>query len=93
VILLLKKVCQKLIHKIDVSGAGLSGYWVRRTLNTVRRVILKKGGKHVTLVTYGLFGPYNRHCTVPVQHVSQIDKKLWKECFRGPSLYPLSSFE
>jgi hypothetical protein len=51
------------------TGAGISGYWLSRTLKTVRRIILRKGGKHVTIVTYGLFGPYSRSTTVPVQHV------------------------
>jgi hypothetical protein len=60
-------------------GLGLSGYWISRTLKTVRRLILKKGGKHVTIVTYGLFGPYNRYTTIPVQHVSRVmNMKNWK---------------
>ena len=53
-------------------GTGISGYWLNRTLKTVRRLVLKKGGKHVQIVTYGLFGPYNRYSTIPVQHVSRM---------------------
>ena len=37
-------------------GAGLSSYWAVRTLYTVRRLILRKGGKHVSLQTYSLTG-------------------------------------
>ena len=37
-------------------GAGLSSYWAVRTLYTVRRLILRKGGKHVSLQTYSLSG-------------------------------------
>ena len=37
-------------------GAGLSSYWALRTLYTVRRLVLRKGGKHVSIQTYGLTG-------------------------------------
>ena len=40
-----------------------------RTLNTVRRLILRRGGKHVTIVTYGILGGMSKQFTVPVTHV------------------------
>ncbi len=52
-------------------GTSLSLYWLSRNMNTVRRLVLRKGGKHVTIVTYGLFGVSSRHSTVPIQQVSQ----------------------
>ncbi len=51
------------------SGCGLSCYWLLRTTNTVRRLVLRKGGKHITLVTYGILGSTSRVRTVPVTHV------------------------
>ena len=47
----------------------MTAYWLLRSLSTVRQLILRKGGKHVTLVTYGLFGKSSRVTTVPVNHV------------------------
>ena len=43
-------------------GAGLSAYWAVRTLYTVRRLILRKGGKHVSLQTYSLSGCFDLIC-------------------------------
>ena len=53
-----------------IFGVCVSFYWLLRTSNTVRRVVLRKGGKHVTIVTYGLFGVTSRHSTVPINQVS-----------------------
>lgn len=39
------------------------------TLRSVRFLILRKGGKNLSLVTYGPFG-HNRIMTVPLQDVS-----------------------
>ena len=50
-------------------GISLSAYWFLRTSHTIRRLILKKGGKHCVFVTYGIFGINSRHFTVPVIHV------------------------
>ncbi len=50
-------------------GCGISAYWVLRTMSTVRRLVLRKGGKHVTLITYGIFGRGSKPMTVPVSHV------------------------
>ena len=61
----------RIAYRPDVcflTGASLSGYWFARTNNTVRRLILRKGGKHVTIMTHGLLG--GRQLTVPVSHVS-----------------------
>ena len=57
-------------------GLGLSTYWFLRTSHTIRRLILKKGGKHCVFVTYGVFGINSRHFTVPVIHVSGCWKGL-----------------
>ena len=46
-----------------------------RTMNTVRRLVLRKGGKHITLVTYGMFGNKSKVKTIPVNHVSTTVKK------------------
>ena len=37
-------------------GVGLSSYWVTRTMNTVRRLVLRKGGKYISIQTYGITG-------------------------------------
>lgn len=63
-------------------GTGLSGYWLARTMNTVRRLVLRKGGKHITIVTYGLFGANSRYTTVPVSHCSAVHQAFYgKERF------------
>merc|ERR1712142_488829 len=59
-----------------IFGACLSGYWMSRTMNTVRRLILRKGGKHVTVITYGLFGANSRMITVPITHVSGVRRNF-----------------
>jgi len=41
-----------------------------RTMRTVRYIVLRKGGKHLTIVTYGQLGPYSKMKTVPTSHVS-----------------------
>ena len=55
-------------------GLGLSSYWITRcgsdfgyntvyfflrTMNTVRRLVLRKGGKNITIQTYGFTGMDN----------------------------------
>ena len=37
-------------------GLGLSSYWITRTMNTVRRLVLRKGGKYISVQTYGITG-------------------------------------
>ena len=51
-------------------GAGCAFYWLVRTLYLVRRLVLRKGGRHVTIVTYGLLGATSKNTTVPLSHVS-----------------------
>merc|ERR1712038_1407194 len=51
-------------------GVGLSGYWLSRTLNTVRQLVLRKGGKHLTVVTYGILGRSSKFTTIPLNHCS-----------------------
>jgi hypothetical protein len=62
------------------SGSGICSYWLTRNLNTVRRLVLRKGGKHLSIITYGIFGKSSKVTTVPVQHVRFIrfftDNKL-----------------
>ena len=53
-----------------ISGVGLSGYWLVRTTNTVRQLVLRKGGKHLTVVTYGILGRSSKFTTIPLNHVS-----------------------
>ena len=55
---------------VKISGVGLSGYWLVRTTNTVRQLVLRKGGKHLTVVTYGLLGRSSKFTTIPLNHVS-----------------------
>eukprot|EP00092_Neocalanus_flemingeri_P001571 GFUD01001674.1.p1 GENE.GFUD01001674.1~~GFUD01001674.1.p1 ORF type:complete len:214 (-),score=67.69 GFUD01001674.1:288-929(-) len=58
-------------------GAGLSSYWVIRTMNTVRRLVLRKGGKYVSIQTYGLSGGGGRVENVPVVHCSGIQHTFY----------------
>ena len=37
-------------------GLGLSSYWITRTMNTVRRLVLRKGGKYISVQTYRITG-------------------------------------
>ena len=55
-----------------ISGVGLSGYWLVRTTNTVRQLVLRKGGKHLTVVTYGILGRSSKFTTIPLSHVSSL---------------------
>ena len=55
---------------VDLTGIALTGYWANRAMKTVRRVVLRKGGKYVTIVTYGLLGFTSRYTTKAVSHVS-----------------------
>merc|ERR1712080_334455 len=66
-----------------IFGISLSGYWISRTTRTVRRVVLRKGGKYVTIVTYGILGFSSRYTTKAVSQCSavrrtyQADKELF----------------
>ena len=53
-----------------LKGVSLSAYWISRSMHTVRRIVLRKGGKYVTIVTYGLFGYTSRYAT---KHISQVE--------------------
>ena len=53
-------------------GCGLGLYWIMRNMYLVRRVILRKGGRHVTIVTYGTLGVSSRTTTVPLTHVIMV---------------------
>ena len=44
-------------------------------MNTVRRIVLRKGGKYVTIVTYGLFGYTSRYTT---KHLSQVTSNYFR---------------
>ena len=50
--------------------AGLSSYWITRTMNTVRRLVLRKGGKYVQIQTYGITGGAGKIQNIPVVHCS-----------------------
>ena len=51
-------------------GGGISFYWLLRTLFTVRRLILRKGGKYITIVTYGILLGFNsKTTTIPLARV------------------------
>lgn len=50
-------------------GACLCSYWLIRNLYTVRRVILRKGGQSVVIVSYGLTGVRSRLRIVPLNQV------------------------
>ncbi len=52
----------------------MCGYRAVTALNTVRRVVLRKGGKHVTIVTYGILGVTSRYTTKAVSQVSKFDQ-------------------
>jgi len=58
-------------------GAGLTSYWMMRTMNTVRKLVLKKGGKHVGIQTYGLLGGNASFMNVPVAHCCGIQHKFY----------------
>ena len=59
-------------------GAGLSSYWVVRTMNTVRRLVLRKGGKYVSIQTYGLTGGGGKILNVPVVYCSGVQNPFHK---------------
>ena len=52
-----------------VAGLSLGVYWLTRVMYTVRRLVLRKGGKSVTIVTYGPFAVNSKAITVPLSHV------------------------
>lgn len=58
-------------------GAGISSYWTIRTMNTVRKAVLKKGGKYVLLQSYGFLGSNKNFISVPVVHCSGIQYKFY----------------
>jgi len=58
-------------------GAGLSSYWVVRTMNTVKKLVLRKGGKYVSIQTYGLIGAGGRVQNIPVVQCSGIQHKFY----------------
>jgi len=58
-------------------GTGLSVYWMLRTMNTVRRLVLRKGGKYIGIQTYGLLGRNETVMNVPVVHCSGIQHKFY----------------
>ena len=49
-------------------------YWAVRTANTVRRLVLRKGGKFVSIQTYGLMGNNKQYMNVPVLHCSAVQR-------------------
>jgi len=61
---------KKIAGAFFIFGVSLSGYWLVRTLNTVRQLVLRKGGKHLTIVTYGLLGRSSKFTTIPLSHCS-----------------------
>ena len=84
----------KQFHILIAAGAGLSTYWLSRNLNTVRRVVLRKGGKYVTIVTYGILGFTSKHTTKAVSHVSHLNNfnsHLNFKDFNGPISRTLKS--
>lgn len=67
---------ESLLHFYLVSpGTTLSGYWLLRNTATVRRLVLRKGGKHVSIVSYGLYGKNSVNITVPVNNVRREERK------------------
>jgi len=64
------KSSKKIAVAFFIFGVSLSGYWLGRTMNTVRQLVLRKGGKHLTIVTYGLLGRSSKFTTIPLSHCS-----------------------
>jgi len=60
-------------------GAGLSSYWVIRSMNTVRRLVLRKGGKYVAIETYGLMGGAGKVQNIPVVYCSGIQYTFYSK--------------
>ena len=58
-------------------GASLSSYWVIRTMNTVRKLVLRKGGKYLSVQTYGLTGKSGQVQNIPVVHCSGIQHTFY----------------
>ena len=59
-------------------GVGISSYFAIRTLHTVRRLVLRKGGKYVQIQTYGMMGGAGRVQTIPVVHCSGVQQPFTK---------------
>ena len=76
-----------------VSLFGLGVYGLTRVVYSVRRLILRKGGKNVTLVTYGLFGVNSKHVTVPLSSVRQFLLYKYVEVMHNPFFRYLVSEE
>jgi len=58
-------------------GTGISSYWLIRTMNTVRQLVLRKGGKYVAIQTYGFLGRNQNFISIPVVHCSGIQHKFY----------------
>ena len=63
-------------------GASMAFYWLLRNLYLVRRLVLRKGGRHVTIVTYGITGVNSKTTTVPLTHVRIISFYFLATCSR-----------
>jgi len=50
---------------------GLFSYWTVRTTHTVRKLVLRKGGKMISLQTYGVFGGAS-WITMPVSYCTRV---------------------
>ncbi|TRY61819.1 hypothetical protein TCAL_04387 [Tigriopus californicus] len=57
-------------------GLSLSTYWLLRSRHTVRRLILRKGGKLLTIVTYGFVGTGSKTITLPVTQCAAVHQKF-----------------
>ena len=60
----------------------MTGYWANTAMKTVRRVVLHKGGKYVTIVTYGFLGFTSRYTTKAVSHVSSFTWTMYTKHVR-----------
>jgi len=58
-------------------GTGMSSYWMMRTMNTVRKLVLRKGGKYVAIQTYGFLGLNQNFVNIPVVHCSGYQPKFY----------------
>ena len=60
----------------------MTGFWANRAMKTVRRVVLHKGGKYVTIVTYGFLGFTSRYTSKAVSHVSSFTWTMYTKNVR-----------
>jgi len=56
---------------------GLSSYWVVRTKHTVRKLVLRKGGKLVSIQTYGILGRQDNWKTIPLTYCTGQQHKFY----------------